>query len=142
MKNALGAGGVPSRARASHRARVTMACHVRCPPYPPSNVPFAFRALRPCVCVHPRLAQVPAMAVTSCGPPSHPITFDSPSEFCALASALFRVLREFQQWLSRFADGEHFFPFRALRPIWLLALVSVHVPVACDAMINHRGTRQ
>jgi len=44
------------------------------------------------------------MAVTSCGPPSHPITFDSPSEFCALASALFRVLREFQQWLSRFAD--------------------------------------
>ena len=82
---------------------VTNGRHLLRPPYPPNHVFLSVRVLRPCVRVHPCLAQVPAMAVTLCGPPSHPRTFDSPSEFCALAFAFIHVLREFQQWLSRFA---------------------------------------
>ena len=34
-----------------------MACHARLAPSPPSNVPVAFRALRPCVRVTPRLVR-------------------------------------------------------------------------------------
>ena len=41
-------------------------------PLPTHKHFFPFRVLRPCVRVHPRLAQVPAMAVTSCGPPYPP----------------------------------------------------------------------
>ena len=67
------------------------------------NVFFSVRVLRPCVRVHPRLAQVPAMAVTLCGPPSHPRTSCSPLSFCALASTFIHVLRKFRQWLSRLA---------------------------------------
>ena len=88
----------------SHRLRRWLLPPSLAAPLPTHKHFFSFRALRPCVRFRQRLAQVPAMAVTLCGPPSHPITFFFPFEFCALASALFRVLRKFQQWLSRLAD--------------------------------------
>ena len=87
------------------RLRVTMACHARLPPLP---------TLERSVCLE---SVAPLRSRSSTGDTRRSRRL----RLCA-------PLRKFQQWPSRLADGEHFFPFRALRPIWLLALVSVHVP--------------
>lgn len=71
----------PLRLRSSTScASSSNGCHALLPPFPPKNVLFSVIVLRPCVRVHPRLAQVPAMAVTSCALGSFSL-----SEHCALS---------------------------------------------------------